>query len=51
MLQAVINGFGGLDITPEGIVQRKATLPSGWKSLKLIGVGSGDRTFEVRSDQ
>lgn len=51
MLQAVLNGFGGLDITAEGIVQRKSSLPSGWKSLKLIGVGPADKTYEVRSNQ
>ncbi|MFQ5448697.1 MAG: glycoside hydrolase family 65 protein, partial [Saprospiraceae bacterium] len=39
MLQAVLSGFGGLDITDGGIVQRKTALPKGWESLTIKGVG------------
>ncbi len=35
MLQAVLFGFGGLEITPDGIVQRPVPLPEGWKSLTI----------------
>jgi protein-glucosylgalactosylhydroxylysine glucosidase len=35
VLQAVMMGFGGLEISPKGIVQKKGTLPTGWKSLKI----------------
>ena len=35
MLQAVIFGFAGIDITDDGIVQRKACLPEAWKSLTI----------------
>lgn len=39
ILQSVIMGFGGLDITPTGLVQVKSTLPTGWKSLRIIANG------------
>jgi len=41
-------GFGGLDITPEGIMQVKSILPSTWKSLTITGVGPGRKTFVVK---
>ena len=48
MLQAVLAGFGGLEITDEGIVQLKSSLPESWKSLKIMGVGKELKTFEGR---
>jgi len=48
ILQAVLNGFGGLDITPTGIVQIKSILPKGWKSLTLKGIGVDKKTFFVK---
>lgn len=47
MLQAVINGFGGLEITDEGIAQIPTKLPSKWKSLTIKGVGKAEQTFKV----
>jgi len=47
-LQATIMGFGGLDITPGGIVQMKTKLPTGWKSLTITGVGLEKKTFTVK---
>ncbi|MBC8083644.1 MAG: glycoside hydrolase family 65 protein [Hymenobacter sp.] len=47
VLQAVLMGFGGLDITPAGIVQRKSTLPTGWKSVRITGVGGQRKTYSV----
>jgi trehalose/maltose hydrolase-like predicted phosphorylase len=47
VLQAVLMGFGGLDITPTGIVQRKTTLPAGWQSVKITGVGVGRKVYSV----
>lgn len=47
-LQATIMGFGGLDITPQGIVQLKTKLPRGWKSLTITGVGVEHKTYTVR---
>ncbi len=37
--QVVLCGFGGLDITEEGIVQKKIQLPPTWKSLEVKGIG------------
>ncbi|HVZ57414.1 MAG TPA: hypothetical protein VG870_12190 [Chitinophagaceae bacterium] len=45
LLQAVLNGFGGLDITPQGIVQVKSALPRQWKSLTITGVGPQKKIF------
>lgn len=45
VLQAVLMGFGGLDITPTGIVQRKTALPTGWQSVKITGVGPQHKTY------
>ena len=47
-LQATLMGFGGLDITPQGIVQLKTKLPKGWKSLTMTGIGVEKKTFVVR---
>lgn len=47
-LQSVLFGFGGLDITPGGIVQLKTSLPSQWKSLTLTGIGKDKKTYEVK---
>ena len=47
ILQSVMMGFGGLDITPKGIVQLKSVLPPGWKSLTITGVGPQRKTYKV----
>lgn len=49
MLQAVLSGFGGLDIMDGGIQQRKTQLPASWKQLKITGVGQGAKTFVVEN--
>jgi trehalose/maltose hydrolase-like predicted phosphorylase len=48
MLQAVLNGFGGLDITDNGIIQLKTKLPKTWKSLTIKGVGVQKQTIQVQ---
>ncbi|HEY2722763.1 MAG TPA: glycoside hydrolase family 65 protein [Chitinophagaceae bacterium] len=48
ILQAVLMGFGGLDITPKGIVQVKSVLPAKWKSLTIKGVGPDKKIFVVK---
>ncbi|HEY5917843.1 MAG TPA: glycoside hydrolase family 65 protein, partial [Chryseolinea sp.] len=48
MLQAVIFGFGGLQISDNGATQIKPKLPSKWKKLEIRGVGTAKKTFEVR---
>lgn len=47
LLQSVLSGFGGLDITPTGIVQVKSTLPPNWKKVTITGVGPNKKTFTV----
>jgi trehalose/maltose hydrolase-like predicted phosphorylase len=48
ILQAVLNGFGGLEITSSGIIQIKSVLPKAWKSLKISGIGVNKQTFIVK---
>ena len=48
ILQAVLMGFGGLDITAKGIGQVKSVLPTQWKSLTIKGVGPAKKTFVVK---
>ena len=45
MLQAVINGFCGLEITDKGVVQLPAALPPHWKSVTVKGVGPEMKTY------
>lgn len=47
ILQAIINGFGGLDITEKGIIQQKTALPKYWKKLTIKGVGKDRKDFIV----
>jgi trehalose/maltose hydrolase-like predicted phosphorylase len=48
VLQSLLMGFGGLDITARGIVQVKSTLPAVWKSLTLSGVGPEKKVYTVK---
>ena len=48
MLQVVLFGFGGLDISEEGIVQKDAILPKEWESLTIKGVGPERKTYIVK---
>ena len=48
IIQSLLMGFGGLDITPTGIVQLKTSLPKQWKSITLTGVGTQKKTFTVK---
>ncbi|WP_240049360.1 glycoside hydrolase family 65 protein [Mucilaginibacter psychrotolerans] len=48
IIQAMLMGFGGLDITPTGIVQIKSKLPANWKSLKITGAGVNKVTYTVK---
>ena len=45
LLQAVLNGFCGLQVTEEGIVQLPSVLPPHWKKVMVTGVGTERRTF------
>ena len=46
LLQAVINGFCGLQITDHGIVQVPSVLPKHWKKVTVTGVGPEKKKFE-----
>ena len=48
ILQSLLMGFGGLDITPIGIAQLKTSLPKQWKSLTLTGVGTQKKTYIIK---
>ena len=48
MLQSVIFGFGGLQITDLGIQQRKIKLPGNWKALELKGIGPNKVDYSVK---
>ena len=48
VLQSVLMGFGGLEITSKGITQVKSVLPAGWRSLTLTGIGKDKKTFTVK---
>lgn len=48
IIQSVLMGFGGLEITPTGITQIKSALPPHWKKLTISGVGPEKKTFIVK---
>ncbi|MGL6068087.1 MAG: glycoside hydrolase family 65 protein, partial [Sediminibacterium sp.] len=48
ILQSLLMGFGGLEITPTGITQVKSALPKHWKKLTLTGIGIENKTFVVK---
>ncbi len=48
ILQSVLMGFGGLDITPQGITQIKTALPPQWKSLTLKDIGVNKKTYIIK---
>ncbi len=47
IIQAILMGFGGLDITQNGIVQIKSTLPTGWKKLTITNIGTSKKTYTI----
>lgn len=48
ILQAVMMGFGGLEITPQGLTQIKSVLPKNWKSLTITGYGPQKKTITIK---
>jgi len=48
MLQAVLSGFGGLEITQEGITQRKSNIADNWGELIISGIGPDKDTYKVK---
>jgi trehalose/maltose hydrolase-like predicted phosphorylase len=49
VLQAVLMGFAGMDITAGGMVQLKSVLPSGWKKLTVTGLGPEKKTVVIHA--
>lgn len=49
MLQGIIYGFGGVEITDQGLKYNKGILPKKWKSLKIKGIGINEKTIEIRN--
>jgi trehalose/maltose hydrolase-like predicted phosphorylase len=45
-LQAVMFGFGGLQVNDNGITQLKTKLPPGWKGLEIKGAGVEKKSFK-----
>ncbi len=50
MLQTVLFGFGGLEITEEGIIQKNPILPVQWKSLTIKGVGVDKNIYRMENN-
>ncbi|MBS1935060.1 MAG: glycoside hydrolase family 65 protein, partial [Bacteroidetes bacterium] len=48
VLQAMLMGFGGLEITEKGITQVKSALPAKWKSLSLTGIGMEKKNYSIK---
>lgn len=48
IIQSLLMGFAGLDITPKGIIQIKSKLPDSWKSITITGVGPDKKTYSVK---
>ncbi len=48
IVQSVLMGFGGLEITSKGIIQVASALPKHWKSLTITGIGVEKKTFTVK---
>lgn len=49
ILQSVIFGFAGIEITEDGIIQLPTRIPSHWKSLTVTGVGVEKNTYKVEN--
>jgi kojibiose hydrolase len=48
MLQSIIFGFAGLEITEKGIMQNKTCLPIQWEKLILKGIGPNKNNFTIK---
>ncbi|MBF0576300.1 glycoside hydrolase family 65 protein [Dysgonomonas sp. GY617] len=52
LLQAVMMGFGGLDINPQGgIRQLRTAMPPHWKKVTITGVGLDKKTYIQVNDK
>lgn len=46
MLQSVLSGFAGLELTDEGIIQLNTPIPDQWDSIEISGVGMENKSFK-----
>ena len=46
-LQTILYGFGGLELTNNGLIQLNASLPAHWEKLIIKGVGAEKKRYEV----
>lgn len=49
MLQGVIFGFGGVNLTDQGMTYNKGLLPKSWKSLTIVGLGPDNKTITIKN--
>ncbi len=47
MLQAVLQGFGGLQFAEDGIIQESSSIPAGWRKMTISGIGKEGETFTI----
>ncbi|PWU01844.1 MAG: glycosyl hydrolase family 65 [Bacteroidetes bacterium] len=47
MIQSMLMGFGGLEITPKGITRVSSKIPAQWKRLTITGVGIEKKMYIV----
>ncbi|MCX8020149.1 MAG: glycoside hydrolase family 65 protein [Chitinophagaceae bacterium] len=48
VLQSVLMGFGGIEITSKGITRIKSVLPKHWKKLTITGVGPDKKSIVIQ---
>jgi len=49
MLQTVLFGFAGLQLTEDGIIQKNPIIPEKWKSLTIKGVGADKKDYYIKN--
>lgn len=47
MLQGIIFGFGGVELTDKGIQYHKGILPDQWQSLTIKGLGADNKSITI----
>ena len=50
ILQSVIFGFAGIEVTEHGIIQLPTRIPAHWKSLTVTGAGPEKKTYKVTNN-
>ena len=50
ILQSVLFGFAGIEVTEHGIIQLPTRIPAHWKSLTVTGAGPEKKTYKVTNN-